>query len=178
MNEAVQLRWPAVSVHSPPRSPKIELAFFVRVALISAGGVLALMLALGLWVRKAERTIRDRSQALLEANARLADLSRDLEKQVEDRSRRLVRAETLASLGTLSAGVAHEVNNPISGVVNLTMLMQRIMKRGGVPPERQEEFRGYLASVAAETQRVGRIVSDLLSFSRRSSPQRPTGTRT
>jgi len=52
------------------------------------------------------------------------------------------------------------------------MLMQRILKDDGIPPERVPEFRKYLAQVVQETSRVGRIVSDLLSFSRRSQPQR------
>jgi signal transduction histidine kinase len=51
------------------------------------------------------------------------------------------------------------------------MLMQRIMKDDGIPPERVPEFRKYLGQVVQETSRVGRIVSDLLSFSRRSKPQ-------
>jgi len=50
------------------------------------------------------------------------------------------------------------------------MLMQRILKDTGVPPERLPEFRKYLAQVTAETSRAGRIVSDLLAFSRRSKP--------
>ena len=52
------------------------------------------------------------------------------------------------------------------------MLMQRILKDDGVAPERVADFRRYLGQVASETSRVGRIVSDLLSFSRRSKPQR------
>jgi len=103
----------------------------------------------------------------------------DLEEKVQQRShqldqtrRKLIQSDRLASLGQLAASVAHEVNNPIGAVVNLSLLMQRIMKDGGVPEGREEEFRGYLAQVAEETQRVGRIVSDLLQFSRRSAPQR------
>jgi two-component system NtrC family sensor kinase len=102
-----------------------------------------------------------------------------LEEKVERRSRqldqtrrKLIQSDRLASLGQLSASVAHEINNPIGAVVNLSLLMQRIMNDGGVPEGREEEFRGYLGQVAEETQRVGRIVSDLLSFSRRSAPQR------
>jgi signal transduction histidine kinase len=67
--------------------------------------------------------------------------------------------------------VAHEINNPISGVLNLSMLMQRMLKEDGVPPNRLDEFRKYLSQVTNETARVGRIVSDLLAFSRRSKPQ-------
>jgi two-component system NtrC family sensor kinase len=83
-----------------------------------------------------------------------------------------VQSARLASLGQLSASVAHEINNPISGVLNLAMLMQRMVKEGGIPRERLGEFRKYLGQVVSETSRVGRIVSDLLAFSRRSKPQR------
>jgi two-component system NtrC family sensor kinase len=51
------------------------------------------------------------------------------------------------------------------------MLMQRMLKDDGVPPERLAEFRKYLGQVTSETARVGRIVSDLLAFSRRGKPQ-------
>ena len=85
---------------------------------------------------------------------------------------KLRQTDRLASLGQLAASVAHEINNPISGVLNLSMLMQRMLKDDGIPPERIPEFRKYLAQVVQETSRVGRIVSDLLSFSRRSKPQR------
>jgi two-component system NtrC family sensor kinase len=75
-------------------------------------------------------------------------------------------------LGTLAASVAHEINNPISGVLNLSMLLERLMANGGFPAGREAEFRKYLGQISAETSRVGRIVSDLLAFSRRSKPQR------
>ncbi len=105
--------------------------------------------------------------------------AQNLEIKVDERTRQLQAAQKkllhndrLASLGQLSASVAHEINNPISGVLNLSMLLQRMLKQDGVPPERLEEFRKYLGQVTTETARVGRIVSDLLAFSRRSKPQR------
>jgi two-component system NtrC family sensor kinase len=85
---------------------------------------------------------------------------------------KLRQTDRLASLGHLAASVAHEINNPVSGVLNLAMLMQQILKDDGIPQERVPEFRKYLSQVVQETSRVGRIVSDLLSFSRRSKPQR------
>ena len=102
-----------------------------------------------------------------------------LESKVEERTRQLSAAQQklqqndrLASLGQLAASVAHEINNPVSGVLNLGMLMQRILKDDGIPEGRVPEFRKYLAQVTNETSRVGRIVSDLLAFSRRGKPQR------
>lgn len=93
-------------------------------------------------------------------------------EQLKAAHQKLLHSDRLASLGQLSASVAHEINNPISGVLNLSMLLERIMKDGKVPPGREDEVRRYLARISSETARVGRIVSDLLAFSRRSKPQR------
>jgi two-component system NtrC family sensor kinase len=113
------------------------------------------------------------------AVAELNDMQQTLESKVEERTqqlnaaqRKLVQADRLATLGQLSASVAHEINNPVSGVLNLSMLLERLMADGNYPPGREREFRKYLSLISTETARVGRIVSDLLAFSRRSKPQR------
>lgn len=93
-------------------------------------------------------------------------------EQLRHAQRRLLQADRLASLGQLAATVAHEINNPISSVLNFSALMQRILRDDGVPSGRVREFRGYLERVAEQTARAGHIVSDLLAFSRRSKPQR------
>jgi two-component system NtrC family sensor kinase len=92
-------------------------------------------------------------------------------EQLKAAQHKLMQNDRLASLGQLAASVAHEINNPVAGILNLSKLMQRIMTEEGVPKGREDEFRKYLAQVASETARVGRIVSDLLAFSRRSKPQ-------
>jgi two-component system, NtrC family, sensor kinase len=120
--------------------------------------------------------MRDRLRAAL---AEINQFTQNLETKVEERTqqlkaaqKKLLQSDRLASLGQLSASVAHEINNPVSGVLNLSMLMQRMLKEDGIPPNRIEEFRKYLSQVTGETARVGRIVSDLLAFSRRGTPQR------
>ena len=119
--------------------------------------------------------MRDRLRSAVEE---LNSFNQRLETRVQERTeqlrlahKKLMQSDRLASLGQLSASVAHEINNPISGILNLSMLMQRMLKDDGVPIERLAEFRKYLGQVVSETSRVGRIVSDLLSFSRRSKPQ-------
>lgn len=109
----------------------------------------------------------------------LSEFAQKLEVKVQQRTAQLKQAQLklmqtdrLASLGQLSASVAHEINNPISGVLNLSMLLQRVLKDDGIPVERVPEFRKYLAQIISETTRVGRIVTDLLAFSRQSKPQR------
>lgn len=120
---------------------------------------------------------------LKEAITQLNISAQNLESKVEERTeqlkvahQKLMHSDRLASLGQLSASVAHEINNPLSGVLNLSMLMQRLVTHDGIPPQRVEEFRRYLGQVVNETARVGRIVQDLLAFSRRSRPQQRTNT--
>jgi two-component system NtrC family sensor kinase len=121
-------------------------------------------------------TMRERLKGAMEKNA---EFTQQLEAKVHERTaqletahEKLIQSDRLASLGQLAASVAHEINNPVSGVLNLSMLMQRILRDDGIPPGRVDEFRRYLSQVTTETSRVGRIVSDLLSFSRRAKPQR------
>lgn len=102
---------------------------------------------------------------------RLEDAVAERTRQLTATQEKLVRSDRLASLGQLAASVAHEINNPISGVLNLGMLMRRILRADGIPPGRVPDFQRYLDQQVEETARVGRIVSDLLSFSRRSTPQ-------
>ena len=120
--------------------------------------------------------MRDRLRTAL---AEINQFTQNLETKVEERTqqlkaaqRKLLQSDRLASLGQLSASVAHEINNPVSGVLNLSMLLQRMLKDDGIPQNRIPEFRRYLGQVTSETARVGRIVSDLLAFSRRGKPQR------
>jgi two-component system NtrC family sensor kinase len=113
------------------------------------------------------------------AVAELNDMQSTLELKVDERTqqlkaaqKKLIQSDRLATLGQLAASVAHEINNPISGVLNLSMLLERLMSSGSFPAGREPEFRKYLSMISIETARVGRIVSDLLAFSRRSKPQR------
>jgi two-component system NtrC family sensor kinase len=113
------------------------------------------------------------------AISEINEFTQKLETKVEARTRelqvahqKLMQSDRLASLGQLSASVAHEINNPVAGILNLSMLLQRILKDDGVPPERLADFKRYLSQITNETSRVGRIVSDLLAFSRRPAPHR------
>ena len=118
-------------------------------------------------------------ERLKSAVAELNEMQQTLENKVEERTaqlqlaqKKLVQTDRLASLGTLAASVAHEINNPVAGVLNLSTLLERLMANGGYPPGREAEFRKYLGMISTETARVGRIVSDLLAFSRGSKPRR------
>jgi len=115
------------------------------------------------------------SRDITERKREEEEITRRLEKMVEDRTRalrethaKLLHQDKMASLGKLSASVVHEINNPISGILNLVMLMQRVMEEGSVREKDSDNFRQYLKLMEAETRRISRIVSNLLAFSRQS----------
>ena len=99
-----------------------------------------------------------------------------MEQMVEERTQqlkethdKLLHKDKMASLGKLSASVVHEVNNPVAGILNLTMLIKRIIKEGLIDQEKDlEQFLQYLDLMETETRRISRIVSNLLAFSRES----------
>jgi PAS domain S-box-containing protein len=94
---------------------------------------------------------------------------RQLEGKISDQAR-ILHQDKMMSLGRLAASVVHEINNPLSGVLNYLGLMRRILGQGSLAQGRQEKFQRYLELVESETSRCSDIVSSLLSFSRR-SPQ-------
>jgi two-component system NtrC family sensor kinase len=79
----------------------------------------------------------------------------------------VLHMEKMASLGKLSATVAHEINNPISGILTYSRLIERELADQPVDPERHEELERYLHLVQRECVRCGKIVQNLLSFARR-----------
>jgi two-component system NtrC family sensor kinase len=109
------------------------------------------------------------------AQQELREWTRTLEERVEDNTRilqqaqdHLVQREKMASLGSLAAVVAHEINNPLSGVLTYAKLLQKMMGEEGPKPERLEAIRKYLKTIETETARCGDIVGNLLQFSRKS----------
>lgn len=103
------------------------------------------------------------------ARRRLAEYTAFLEREVEDQAR-ILHQDKMMSLGRLAASVVHEINNPLSGVLNYARLMQRMLERRPPDPAQAEKFREYLSLVESETDRVTEIVSNLLAFSRKSAP--------
>jgi signal transduction histidine kinase len=71
----------------------------------------------------------------------------------------LLHKQKLDSLGTLAAGVAHEINNPISGILNYAQLMKHAMAEGG-------EERRFVDEIEREAKHVAAIVRNLLHFGR------------
>ena len=90
-----------------------------------------------------------------------------LEQQFGDQAR-LLHQDKMMSLGRLAASVVHEINNPLTGILNYIRLMIKILKRGSLVKDNLEKFNRYLELIENETDRCSKIVSNLLAFSRKS----------
>jgi two-component system, NtrC family, sensor kinase len=93
---------------------------------------------------------------------------RGLMQEVADQAR-FLQQDKMISLGRLAASVVHEINNPLSGILNYTRLMARVLAKGALATESVTKFQGYLSLMDSELSRCSKIVSNLLAFSRQSN---------
>jgi len=100
---------------------------------------------------------------------KLQDYAKFLERQAVDQAQ-ILHQDKMMSLGRLAASVVHEINNPLSGILNYSRLMSKILKKGPLKKEKSDKFKQYLNLVETETERCSQIVSSLLAFSRKSPP--------
>ncbi len=103
-----------------------------------------------------------------EITHRLEQMVEDRTRQVKETHEKLLHQDKMSSLGKLSASVVHEINNPIAGILNLIMLMQRIAEEESLGQDQIDQFKHYLKLMETETRRTSRIVSNLLAFARQS----------
>ena len=98
----------------------------------------------------------------------LGDLGRafnDMTARISETQRQLTQADKLASVGQLAAGVAHEINNPLTGVLTYASFL---LKRADDKPEMKED----LEVIVRETKRCREIVKGMLDFARKTPPKR------
>jgi len=110
--------------------------------------------------------------ALRNSEMELQEWNRTLELKVEKKTQELqiaedkaVQAEKLASVGLLAAGIAHELNNPLTGILTFSHLLRK--KVSSESPEAQD-----LDLVIRETKRCSSIIKRLLDFSREKKPEK------
>ncbi len=107
------------------------------------------------------------------AHDELTQWTQTLEERVAQKTHELQRAQTnmvqmekMVSLGKLASTVAHELNNPLEGVLTYAKLLKRSVKAGVLTEEQVLEIHNELSTIADETARCGNIVKNLLLFSR------------
>jgi two-component system NtrC family sensor kinase len=114
---------------------------------------------------------------LQRANAEISDWTKTLEDRVDKKTAELLQAqehvmrvEKLASIGKLAAIVAHEINNPLAGILVYAKLLLKRLDRKGNAQQDTAETKKHLETIAAESARCGEIVKGLLQFARQSKP--------
>jgi two-component system NtrC family sensor kinase len=112
------------------------------------------------------------TEDLRKARAELSDWAHRLEEEVENKTRDLwlaqaqvVRSEKLSSIGLLAAGVAHELNSPLTGILTYAHLLAKKSPDGS----REKE---HLQVISHQAERCATIIRQLLDFSREHAPKK------
>jgi two-component system NtrC family sensor kinase len=118
--------------------------------------------------------MQDLAEAFNDMTAKIRLTYADLEQQVQERSRQLVRSERLAGVGFLAAGVAHEINNPLASIAFCSEALERRLGAvfEGAQNADQRLVFDYLKMIQEEAFRCKNITERLLDFSRCNDIQR------
>jgi len=147
---------PRALLYSPyPHSVERAIVFFVPATLISL-----LIAALLDQIERAKKAREDLSAVYNELAESMV--------QLQESQEQLIQAEKLSSLGQMSASIAHEINNPLAGVLVYAQLLAKKLSRDTLTKQVGLE---YLGKMASEVDRSSRIIRNLLDFARPSEPK-------
>jgi two-component system NtrC family sensor kinase len=125
-------------------------------------------------MKKVSQAFNNMLDNLDRAASELENWSKQLEYKVQKKSEELsevqnelINVERIASLGKLSASVAHEINNPLSGILIYTKLIHKQIENQEITQKKRENILKQLKLIESETKRCGDIVKGLLDFSRK-----------
>jgi two-component system NtrC family sensor kinase len=125
-------------------------------------------------MRMVSSAFNDMLDNINKASIELQNWSHQLEYKVQRKSEELLEAqnelihiEKIASLGKLSSSVAHEINNPLSGVLTYTKLVHKQLSKVEMDETVKQSMLKHLKVIETETKRCGDIVKGLLDFSRK-----------
>lgn len=103
-------------------------------------------------------------------SSRRVVLVRDVSEEKE-LQRKLLRADRLAAMGTLAAGTAHEINNPLTYVMTNAQILQEELAKAATSETKRETLRELAAEISGGAERIRTIVKDLMALAK----ERPSG---
>jgi two-component system, NtrC family, sensor kinase len=113
------------------------------------------------------------SSQLQEAQREITSWTHTLEHRVEQKTselqntqQQILQVERMIAIGKMSAVVAHEINNPLAGILTYAKLIKKWIQRGIKDEHQQQEAIESLDLIASESKRCGELLQNLLSFSR------------
>lgn len=111
-------------------------------------------------ITDSDTTLRIFSYPILDDSGRLLSVIENAQDITEEQrlQEQLIQSEKLVGIGILASGIAHEINNPLSGIIGMTEI--------AMEEENPSEIKGYLADVLNCAQRIGEITKGLRSYSR------------
>jgi len=124
------------------------------------------MIFVGLLIAMLVERFEKEEKAHAELNIAHQELSTYVQ-QLKESQEQLIQAEKLTSLGQMAASIAHEINNPLAGVLVYTKLLS---KKVAGDTFVKEEALGYLSKMESEISHSSRIIRNLLDFARQTEP--------
>lgn len=119
-------------------------------------------------------TFNTMAEEVARSRAEITAWTETLEQKVKEKTedlerthRQMAHVEKMASLGALSSSVAHELNNPLEGILTYAKLLIKRIQKSELTQEEKDGFTQELRLIADEAARCGNIVKNLLVFSRR-----------
>jgi len=103
---------------------------------------------------------------LKEWSYRLAERVNEKTIELEEIHKSMLQVEKMTSLGKMAASVAHELNNPLAGIVTYAKVLEKKVKNNLPAGEQQEKMLKELELIRSESLRCGNIVRNLLAFAR------------
>lgn len=151
--------------------PMRPLYLDARNAFLAAAGATLVLVLLGLWLRERQKRhrLRDREARIIrEANERLESRVVERTRALQEAQEELVQAGKLASLGTMAAGIAHELNQPLSGIRTYAANGARLLARG-----RQDAADSNFTRIQSLCDRQDALIRQLRLFARRGGSREP-----
>ncbi len=131
------------------------------------------LISTGNWDVQFRSQSRDEVGQLVKSFKKMAKELKLREEDLQKAHENLLRSEKLASLGQFSAGIAHEIKNPLTSILTYAQLIERKLgKESGVDSQNAHSPGQFAKNIVEETLRANRIVTDLLTFARQKPPTR------